>query len=201
MNYYRTRAYPYTVITPPAGDPTFITILEARAHLGLNADPDPPDAEVLAFINQAQAAVERFTRLTLFNTGFQTFRDFFPLEIELRRAPLQSVEEIASLLAGTFEVFDNANYKLISTGMPFYGKVVLKDGACWPIDIDDERESVRIQFTAGFGADATSLPPDLVAGAKRVLTDIYENRGDCDSCDALSQSAKALLTRFIIMDI
>ena len=201
MNYHRTRAYPYTVITPPSGDPTFITVTEARAHLNLNPDPDPPDAEVLAFINQAQSAVERFTRLTFFNTGFQTSRDFFPPEIELRRAPLQSVEEIASLLAGTFEVFDSANYKLISVGMPFYGKVVLRDGIYWPIDIDNEREPVRIQFTAGFGADATTLPADLVAGAKRVLPDIYENRGDCDSCETLSTSAKALLTRFIIMEL
>lgn len=210
------RAYPYVAIDPAIEARLFITVAEARLYLRLAPDPDPADAEVTDYIRQAQAIVERLTGLTFFTTKFRTFRDCFPYdlrtfrgyssaesetEIKLRKAPLIGIDEVSFLRSGEFDVFDSAKYKTVQAGMNYYGAMVLKQDYSWPIYIDQEREAVKIDFSVGFGADAAALPYDLVAGTKRVLADLYENKGDCDPSYMLSASARQFLNRFIIMSI
>ncbi len=196
-------AYPYRITVPPAGDPLFITLDEARSYLGLTS-ADISDADLTAFIKAAQAATERFTRLTLFTTRFVTTRNFFYPEILLKRTPLESTISVERLVNNILIAVASTVYKDIDTEVLNYGSIVLKAGQIWPSDQDAEARAITITFDAGFGADATSLPPDLVDGMKRVLADLFENRGDC-SCDgamaSMSASAKALLGRFKIMAV
>ena len=198
-------AYPYRVTTPPVGDPLFMTLVEARSYLRLTT-ADVDDAELTVFINAAQSATERYTRLTLFTTIFETTRDFFSPEMMLNRAPLISVGSVQRLVADALTTVAATTYKIIDNDVINYGSIVLKAGQIWPSDQDAEARAITIQFSAGFGAAATDLPPDLIAGMQRVLSDLYENRGDC-SCDcagaimSMSQSAKAILARFKIMSV
>ena len=197
------QAFPYVVTTPPAGDTLFVSLADARAYLRLDAG-DPTDAELTAFIKAAQAAVERFTRLTLFTTTFTTKRDVFSCEIVLRRAPLQSVTTVKRQVNDVQTVVADTVYKEIDEGVNNYGSIVLKAGQLWPTDQDVERRTIEIAFVAGFGADSTFLPDDLIQGALRVLADLFENRGDCSCAGAMetmSPAAKALLGRFKIMEV
>lgn len=201
----RSQAFPYTVITPPAGDPLFVSLDDARAYLQ-GAGDDLSDDELTAFIKAAQAAVERFTKLTLFTTEFLTNRDFFPCEITLRRAPLQSIVTIFRLIADVPTLVDASTFKAIDTNQINWGSIVLKSGQSWPFDQDDEPRAIEINFIAGFGDEKDDLPPDLIAGALRVLADLVANRGDC-SCDcagamgSMSASAKMMLARFRILAV
>ena len=195
-------AYPYRVATPPAGDPMFVTLEQARGYLRL-LDTDVTDEELTAFILAAQATTERFTRLTLFTTGFETTRNFFQPEFLLKRAPLDSITSVERLIDDVPTAVAASTYKTIDHGVINYGSIVLKAGQSWPCDQDAEARAITITFDAGFGVDASFLPPDLVEGMKRVLGDLYENRGDC-SCsdlDKFSPAARSLLGRFKIMAV
>lgn len=194
-------AYPYRIVTAPAAA-TFITLDQARSYLRLTS-ADISDADLTAFIEAAQAATERFTRLTLFTTGFETTRDLFQSEFLLKRAPLVSVTSVERLVGDVLTAVAASTYKAIDTGVINYGSIVLKAGQSWPCDQDAEARAITITFNAGFGVDSTFLPPDLIEGMKRVLSDLCENRGDC-SCsdmDKLSSDARALLGRFKIMAV
>ena len=83
------QAYPYKITVPPAGDPLFVSLDDARAYLRLDAT-NPTDEQLTEFIKAAQACVEKFTKLTLFTTEFMTKRDRFSCEEVLRRAPLDA---------------------------------------------------------------------------------------------------------------
>lgn len=198
-------AFPYRIVTPPASDPLFISIEDAKRYLRLT-DADVTDADLEAFIEAAQAATERFTRLTLFTTVFETTRDFFQAEFLLKRAPLISVTKIERLVSDVLTTVDASTYKIIDNDVINYGSIVLKANQIWPCDQDAEARAITITFSAGFGVDSTFLPPDLIDGMKRVLSDLFENRGDC-SCDSagatasMSSAAKALLGRFKIMAV
>ncbi len=194
-------AYPYRVAIAPAGDPLFITTDQARTFLRLTAS-DITDEDLTIFIRAAQSAAERFTRLTLFTTTFETTRDFFHhSDFFLRRAPLTSITSIERLVMDVLVTVDTTTFKAIDTDVLNYGSIVLKAGQIWPSDQDHEPRAITITFVAGFGADATFLPDDLVEGMKRILSDLYENRGDCGDQGNLSTVAGALLARFKIMTI
>lgn len=194
-------AFPYQVTIAPAGNPLFITIDQARAYLRLTAS-DITDADLTIFIQSAQSAAERFTRLTLFTTTFETTRDFFHhSDFFLRRAPLISITSIQRLVNDVLITVDVATFKAIDTDVLNYGSIVLKAGQIWPSDQDHEPRAITITFVAGFGVDATFLPNDLVEGMKRILSDLYENRGDCFDQNNLSTAAGALLSRFKIMTV
>lgn len=198
-------AYPYRVTVPPVGDPLFITLAKARTYLRLTT-ADISDDDLTAFIKAAQAAAERFTRLTFFTTRFETTRDFFWTEIMLNRAPLESITSVERLISDVLTAVDSSVYKAIDTDVLNYGSIVLKAGESWPCDQDAEARAITITFDAGFGTAASDLPADLITGISRVLADLYENRGDC-SCDStgglasMSNSAKMLLDRFKIMTV
>ncbi len=196
-------AFPYRISTPPVGDPLFITLAQARSYLRLTST-DVSDSDLTAFIKAAQAASERFTRLTLFTTIFKTTRDFFLQEFLLRRAPLISVTSVERLISDVLTTVDATIFKAIDTDIINYGSIVLKANQVWPHDQDDEARAITITFSAGFGTTSTDLPDDLIEGMKRVLGDLFEDRGDC-SCDgamaSMSSSAKMLLGRFKIMTV
>lgn len=194
-------AYPYVVSTPPAAGTRFVSNTDARAFLRLEV-VDIDDAELEAFIDAAQAATERFTRLTLFTTEFATTRDFFGPPFELKRAPLIATVSITRLVLNVATAVTATVFKDINVGVLNYGSIVLKADQIWPSDQDHEERTIEIKFNAGFGAASTDLPPDLIQGMLRVLADMVENRGDCDAQGAtISNGGKALLRRFRIMDV
>jgi uncharacterized phiE125 gp8 family phage protein len=202
---YSRQAFPYTVVTPPAGNPLFVSLDDARIYLKQSAS-SLPDAELTAMIKATQAAIERYTKLTLFTTEFLTKRDVFAAEIQLKKAPLQSIVSISRQVNDVQKVVDFSVYKEIDADVINYGSVVQKAGQTWPTDQDDERRTIQINFIAGFGDDSTSLPDDLIYGGLRLLADLWANRGDCP-CDcagalnSMSSDAAALLSRFRILEV
>lgn len=201
------KATPYIGVQ---ADPTqvFATPEEMRSSLGFASDDTVSlsDTEANNLMLRAQAVTERYTKLTLYETTFTNLRDVFEHVTELRRAPTQSITSIDRQVLDNFEAVDAAVFKLIRANQLFYGNVALKESQHWPHDQDREAESIKIIFVAGFGADKTSLPVDLVAGLFRVAGDLFSNRGDCECGDGsgavnISSQALAILNRFRIMEI
>ncbi len=203
--YMRRQAFPYVITTPADTATLFVSLDTARTYLKQDACA-LPDAELTAFIKATQAAIERFTKLTLFTTIFQTKRDLFTCELVLKRAPLQTVDQISRQVSDVQEVVAATIYKAIDENVINWGSIVLKASQIWPSDQDLERRTIEIDFTAGFGDDASDLPFDLVQGGLRLLADLWANRGDC-ACDctgamsSMSGEARALLGRFRIIEV
>lgn len=186
----------------------FATPEQLRSFLGFASDDTTSlsDSEADDLMLRAQKVVERYTKLTLYDTTFTNLRDVFEHKIELRKAPSQSVTSVERQVNNIFELVDVSIFKLIRANQLFYSALVLKDSQFWPIDQDREEESIKIIFIAGFGPDKTTLPADLIAGLFRVSSDLFSNRGDCEcdggeGADQISAQSRAILNRFKIMEI
>lgn len=163
-----------TLITPPSGEP--VSLEEARLHLRIDSDDEDP--LVAALIRAARDYVERQTGRALITQTWQFTQDRFPWYgevIRLGRAPVQSVTFVKYLnssgvlttLASTEYIADITTYGA--------GEIVLGYQKTWPT-IQDQRNAITVEFIAGYGSNATSVPPSLKAAILLVLGDLYANR-------------------------
>lgn len=197
------RAYPYIAVPVNAAELAF-TEDEVRIYLGyVTGDTTSfTDQEAQDLMRRAQAAFERCTWLTLFDTNFTNLRDFFETpRMQLRRAPIQSITSIKRQVDDTLTLVDATVYKLTRANQLFFGNASLKASESWPDDTDCEDEVIEVKFLAGFGPDETFLPEDLKAALLRIIADLHANKGDCSDDEALSPAAMALAHKFKIVEI
>jgi uncharacterized phiE125 gp8 family phage protein len=177
-----------TVKTEPTVEPCTAAELKAFARIDTTDD----DALVALLIKAARRQAEAFTGRAFVNTTFyayfdntQTAVNDFALQwlqdtiagrgmIYLPRSPLSSVTEINTYdHDGTASVWAAANYKTITTTVP--GCIYLADTGSWPSDMR-ATSAIRIEFIAGYGATAASVPDDIVQAVKLMATTYYEHR-------------------------
>lgn len=195
------QAWPYVVTDVPCGHA--LSPDELRTYLRLSKS-QMTDAEADQLVMDAQAVWELYTHLTLFNTGYLNYRDWFDCDLTLRRAPLVSVESVQYQLNGTFQTLATTVYKPLRLNQRNWGKLGLREGQRWPRH-DHEGEVIRIAFTAGFGDNASDIPAPIKEALGRIAVDLYENRGDCtctgDMLASLSTAAKALMNQWKILGV
>jgi uncharacterized phiE125 gp8 family phage protein len=64
----------------------------------------------------------------------------------------------------------------------------LQRGATWPVALR-ANNAIEIVYTAGYGADASSVPAPLRRAVKQLAAYLYTHRGDmCDMGDAMHDS-------------
>ncbi len=179
------------------------------------------DDEITALIESATRTAELLMRRELINKGFRTFRDNFsdyeyayasyraliPYEnrreslpgIELRRSRLQSVDSIEYLKSDVWTLVDSDIY--YATQDNEYSRIMLVDGEAWPDDLDNRKQAVRIDFTAGYGADSDSAPGDIKTAIKQHIANAFANRGDCVQGKFLPPGAKGVYLQNRILEI
>lgn len=122
----------------------------------------------------AREWVEKVTHRSLLSQQWEMVFDGEPLgiEIELRRAPLISVQSVKSYSTGDVEtVFDSSLYTVDVPG----SRIWLKEGGSWPTDLRDFR-SLVIAYTAGYGAAALNVPEEIRHAIMMLAGFLYENR-------------------------
>lgn len=199
----------YEVITPPMGDPLVITLDEAKAWLKIDLSDTSQDVLILQLIRMMQNAFEKYTRLTLFTTEFRTYRDYFGQDWELKRAPIQLINQIQYIEDNLLSVVDPLIYFLYKSGNNSYGYPVLKENEIWPNSFDRQKDVIHIDFLAGFGATPDFIPDDIKLAILYSVANAFENRGDCSDCSdssgniafGLSGRAKAIADGYRIIDI
>jgi len=178
------------------------------------------DAEITALIKGATKTAENHMRRELIDKGFRTFRDRFddydglcgdysvliPASrrsyrpgIELRRSPLQSVDSIEYLKSDVWTLVDSSIY--YATSENEYSRILLADGQSWPNDLDNREQAVRIDFTAGYGADADAVPEDVKTAIKMHVANAFANRGDCVDGRFLPPGARGIYNQNRILEI
>jgi hypothetical protein len=209
----------HSVVTPPAIEP--VTADELRAHLAETVDGLPYD-QADDLIATAREMIEETTGIAMINQTWRLSLDCWPSQradwwdgvrqgaiadingapdyVYLPRYPLASIDAVtvyddagtpASVVVA--ETFDIDTYQ-----KP--GRMVLRNGATWPIALRNSN-AIEVDYIAGFGATAASVPPTLRRAVKQVAAYLYSHTGDdCTPDDALG-AAGALLGAYRVKRI
>ena len=186
--------FTYLVITPPVELP--VSLADVKEHLRLDQTDTSQDDYLTFLIQAAGDFCEEYTSRTLINTGFRTFRNFFAGSIELRRSPFVQLDAFEYSVDGTFTAVDSAVY--YTTQEIDFSKIILKNNSNYPSDGDEILQLVRIDFTAGYGDDSSSIPQKLRLAILNHIAALYENRGDCDNCSCADVMATLPKTSRIV---
>jgi uncharacterized phiE125 gp8 family phage protein len=167
--------YGLQVIAPPGELP--LSLDETKVHLRVTHDDEDTLIESLI-----AAAVERFekeTRISLIDTEWAFVLDGLPhgaAPIKLPRYPLVSVDEISYTDAsGETIVLATEEYVVTTTRQP--GLVRPSFRKSWPL-ARRSADSVRIEFTAGYGSAACDVPPLAKSALLLIVGALHEYRED-----------------------
>ena len=209
----------HAIVTPPTIEP--VTADELRAHLAETVDGLPYD-QADDLIATAREMIEETTGIAMINQTWRLVLDAWPSQraewwdgvrqgaiadingapdyVYLPRYPLASIDSVT--------VYDDANtpapvvvadtFNVDTYQKP--GRMVLRNGATWPIALRNSN-AIEVDYIAGFGATAASVPPTLRRAVKQVAAYLYSHTGDdCTPDDALS-AAGALLGAYRVKRI
>jgi hypothetical protein len=206
------RDYTYKITVPPAE--LAVSLATAKAHLKVTSSTE--DALITLYLEAAIDYAEKFTRRDLITRTYITFRDFFPapaqnegyypcgqipsvssgfstfssnVGFELRKSPLQSVEQIEYFSQSVLTLLDNTIY--YNTIEEDYSELLTVVGKDWPTQLDQRLQAIQITFKTGFGDTETDIPHGYRAAILQHVAALYANRGDCDdsSCAAMVPAA------------
>lgn len=150
-----------------------VTLEEVKAHL--RVDGDDENLLISALIAAAVEHIDGrdgWLGRAILTQEWELRLDGFPKEIQVPLPPLQAVSSIKYIdTEGVEQTLDPSVYKVL-TGET--AKVVLDYNQSWPWT-RDELESVRIQFTAGYGG-ATDVPSPIKAAILLHIGTLYRDR-------------------------
>lgn len=203
----------HELTTPPASEP--VTAADVKNQLELDVSDTSKDTQIELYIESSRQMVEEYTGLALITQTWTLTLDHWPNDREqwwdgvkqgslkelwasgrasmvlLPRYPLQTVDSItadgtAVTIADTF-ITDTSQRP---------GRLVIKRGAAWPTVIDNAA-GIVIEYTSGYGANATDVPAALRLAIIQMAAYMFEHRGDCDTDDAMMKSgAKSLMNTY-----
>ena len=190
---------PTTRITDATVEP--LTIAQAKRHLAIDDTGDAVfDAamaeDIAAALKAARHTCEHRLQHTLIDSTWLHTRDAFACwTMPLAMGAVSAIDWVKYIDGnGALQTLATDQYKLDADRLtPAYG-------CAWPTT-RCESGAVRIQYTAGFGPTAATVPPNVVAWIKLCLTDLWEQRARSaerpvvphDFADALLNSCREWL--------
>lgn len=160
-----------------------VTLTDALTQVReYEGDNGPGDAHLEACIAAAHEACEQRTERALITSTWQLTMDGFPAAchgnplaaIRILRCPVQSVASIK------YDDADGVEQTLATTGA--YRVNVNAEPATitpvgsWPATLAGHTGTVRVTFTAGYGADPAAVPMPLRQWVLLAVGDLYERR-------------------------
>ncbi|ETX26607.1 head-tail connector protein [Roseivivax isoporae] len=164
-----------SVVTPPEAEPLVASDALLRQHLRLEADETDQDEVLAGYCAAARQLTEDYTRRRMITQTLQLRLDGFGCGgIDLGVSPVQEIVSIRWLdFSGIWQTLDAARYRLITSREPH--QVMPAYGQTWPVPRTD-RDTVAIEFVAGFGETAADVPPQLLQVMRVFVAHMFENR-------------------------
>lgn len=173
------------VVTAPTVEPWLVTDAEVLQHFKRDSDED--DTVVTAYLKAARIYFERMTGLALLQQTHRLEVNYAPLAagLEIPMAPLLAVGTPTAKVInsvkyldsdGAEQTLDASNYVDARPGIPgSFARLRLSSAGSWP-DVGDFPGAFRVEFNAGFGATAASVPEDIRIAILWVAAWWYEAR-------------------------
>ena len=145
----------YVVTTEPATEPVTLDDLKTALRI-LSCDFD---SQLTLILKQARKQVEEDARRKLITQTVKLYMDEFPDddEIEIRLAPIQSITSV--------KYYDqNATLQTLATTVYWENlietppEIELRQSQIWPVVQLERPNAVIIEFVAGYGSTAASVP-------------------------------------------
>ena len=172
-------------LVQPAVEP--VTLIEAKAHL--RVDSSDEDSTISMLITAARIHVERYTRRSLIYTAHRILLDTWPYDIELPRSP--GVEAAANTVTGIayatprirYYDQDGTQQTLTYAGEDFDAlvndnppRLVLYPDTTWPSLQTALRGGIEVDWIAGYGSTAVSVPAPLRLAIRMLVSHWFEQR-------------------------
>lgn len=172
-------------LVQPAVEP--VTLSEAKAHL--RVDSSDEDSTISMLITAARIHVERYTRRSLVYTAHRLLLDAWPYDIELPRSP--AIVAAANTVTGIAYATPRIRYydengvqqtltyaaedfdTLVDDNPP---RLVLYPDTTWPSLQTALRGGIEIDWIAGYGAAAASVPAPLKLVIRMLVSHWFEQR-------------------------
>lgn len=123
----------------------------------------------------ARRLVERDATVALITQERTATYDRFPQHIELRIAPIQSIDSITYIdAAGASQALASSAYQSDLSNIP--PRIVPASGQCWPSTQCDRLAAVSVVFTAGYGDTAADVPEESKLAIKLLAKEWFWNR-------------------------
>jgi uncharacterized phiE125 gp8 family phage protein len=158
------------LINAPGTEP--ISLPEAKAHLRVTHSSE--DALITSLIGAAREMCEQKIGRSLIQTTWEVTLDAFPDEIRLDMPPILAVSSLKYIdVNGVLQTWGAGNYYVDKDREP--GWVLPAFGLAWP-ESREQANAVKVQYTAGYGTDAASVPVALKSWILVTIGTLYENR-------------------------
>jgi len=156
------------LVTPPTVEP--IDLATLKLHLRVSGTTD--DTLLTAMIQSARSEAETFTRRAFIQQTWDYVVDDLDYDyLPLLRPPLMTVLGVYYTVNGVETLWDATNYVTDVISQP--GRILPVTG--WPAM--RYTAGLRVRYTAGYGIDATTVPPDIVQAIVLTVSEWYETSG------------------------
>ena len=170
----------YKLLVGPAIEP--LTLADAKRQLNVDQDFTDDDLVIARITAAARQYAETRTRSSFITQQWSLVLDGFPGcwssrgLLFLEHGPVQSIDSITYLdMAGTLQTLPPADYAADLSGVR--GRVQPRFGLVWPVTLP-QIGAVTVNFTAGYGATAASVPEGLVQWIMLRIGSLYAIRED-----------------------
>ena len=181
-------------LSGPAVEP--LTLAEAKAFLRV----DGPDEDSLigALITAARRFVEARTGRILIFQDWRMMRDAWPASGVIA-APVSPVAEI---LSAQVTLADGSVAEVPAGGLLLKGErapaLIHVDPALVPLP-GPAAGGIAITYRAGYGADAASVPADLIQAVRLLVAHFHEHRDGAGDALAFPDAVEALLAPYRVV--
>ena len=170
----------YKLLVSPAIEP--LTMADAKRQLNVDQDFTDDDLIIARITAAARQYAETHTRSSFITQQWSLVLDGFAGcwssrgLLFLEHGPVQSIDSITYLdMTGTLQTLPPADYAADLSGVR--GRVEPRFGLVWPVTLP-QIGAVTVNFTAGYGATAASVPEGLVQWIMLRIGSLYAIRED-----------------------
>ena len=170
-----------TQTTAPTVEP--VTLTEAKAHMRVDGDED--DARLTALITAARNHCEVYTNRQFITASWKLYCDHFENVQLIPRPPFQSVTSITYVdLDGDTQTVTATIYTTDLIDEP--GRILLADGQTWPSHRGSQEDRVIIEYKAGYGLTASTVPQNIRTAMLFWIEGVYDGNKDATlACERL----------------
>lgn len=151
-----------------------LTLNEVKSHLRLDGNSSF-DTQLNNLIKVARQYCEKITGRDLINKNYRALLNCMPKKIKIQKSRLQSITSIQYYKNNILETLPSNQYYF--TYSNDYSLLIIEEQN--DLKIDDREQAIHINFVAGYGTTADSVPQGLKQAMLSYITYLFENAGDC----------------------